>query len=128
MGDIGYFDSLGRLWMCGRKSHRVVLEDHTLYTIPCERIFNTHPAVYRTALVGVKKNNTTIPVLCVELNERGKKISVKQIMDELTKIAQSNDMTRSIEVFLIHPAFPTDIRHNAKIFREQLAQWAERKV
>ncbi len=128
MGDIGYFDAQGRLWMCGRKSHRVVLEDQTLYTIPCERIFNTHPAVYRTALVGVKKNNTTLPVLCVELNDSGKKIPANQLMNALAEIAQSNDITRAITTFLIHPDFPTDIRHNAKIFREQLAQWAERKV
>jgi hypothetical protein len=29
---------------------------------------------------------------------------------------------------LFHPAFPVDIRHNAKIFREKLAVWASRKV
>jgi olefin beta-lactone synthetase len=25
---------------------------------------------------------------------------------------------------MIHPSFPVDIRHNAKIFREKLAVWA----
>ena len=45
MGDAGYLDSQGRIWFCGRKSHRVVLEQETLFTIPCEAIFNTHPAV-----------------------------------------------------------------------------------
>jgi hypothetical protein len=29
---------------------------------------------------------------------------------------------------LYHPAFPVDIRHNAKIFREKLALWAEKRV
>ncbi len=27
MGDVGYFDAQGRLWYCGRKSHRVILTD-----------------------------------------------------------------------------------------------------
>jgi len=34
MGDLGYFDDLGRLWFCGRKSQRVILHDKTLFTIP----------------------------------------------------------------------------------------------
>jgi hypothetical protein len=33
-------------------------------------------------------------------------------------------MTAAISRFMFHPSFPVDIRHNAKIFREQLADWA----
>jgi hypothetical protein len=29
---------------------------------------------------------------------------------------------------LIHPRFPVDVRHNAKIFREKLAVWAAEQV
>ena len=32
--------------------------------------------------------------------------------------------TARIHDFLIHPGFPVDIRHNAKIGREKLAVWA----
>ena len=32
--------------------------------------------------------------------------------------------TARIAHFLRHPRFPVDIRHNAKIGREQLARWA----
>jgi acyl-CoA synthetase (AMP-forming)/AMP-acid ligase II len=53
MGDLGYFDSEGRLWFCGRKSQRVVTANETLCTEQIEPVFNTHPEVYRTALVGV---------------------------------------------------------------------------
>ena len=49
----------GRIWFCGRKSHRVVLPDETLFTIPCEAIFNTHPEVARSALVGVTPRRQT---------------------------------------------------------------------
>jgi hypothetical protein len=34
-------------------------------------------------------------------------------------------MTAGIADFMLHPSFPVDIRHNAKIFREHLAVWAE---
>jgi len=37
-------------------------------------------------------------------------------------------MTAPIRTILFHPAFPVDIRHNAKIGREELARWAERKL
>ena len=53
MGDVGYRDDRGRLWFCGRKSHRVIAGGETYFTIPCEAIFNTHPEVARSALVGV---------------------------------------------------------------------------
>src|SRR3546814_11935222 len=53
MGDLGYFDADGRLWFCGRKSQRVVTATGTLCTEQIEPVFNVHPDVRRTALVGV---------------------------------------------------------------------------
>ncbi|MDD5169421.1 MAG: fatty acid CoA ligase family protein, partial [Syntrophales bacterium] len=55
MGDVGYLDDFGRLWFCGRKTHRVEAGENTLFTIPCEAIFNHHPRVRRSALVGIGK-------------------------------------------------------------------------
>jgi acyl-CoA synthetase (AMP-forming)/AMP-acid ligase II len=52
MGDLGYFDAEGHLWFCGRKTHRVQLADKVLYSVQCESVFNQHPKVHRTALVG----------------------------------------------------------------------------
>ena len=124
MGDVGYLDGPGRLWFCGRKTHRVVTQDKTLFTIPCERIFNTHPLVRRTALVGIENDGITSPVLCVELNEGTPDSSWEWVESELRKLTKKNDTIGSIETFLCHPGFPVDVRHNAKIFREKLAVWA----
>ena len=66
MGDLGYRDNQGRLWFCGRKSHRVILAQETLFTIPCESIFNAHPEVARSALVGVRREGEVVPVICIE--------------------------------------------------------------
>jgi len=49
-------------------------------------------------------------------------------MEELRKMAAGHEHTRSIRDFLLHPSLPVDIRHNAKIFREQLALWAAEKL
>ena len=45
-------------------------------------------------------------------------------MSDLRQLALENELTRQITHFLIHPDFPVDIRHNAKIFREKLSKWA----
>ncbi|MCX7666697.1 MAG: fatty acid CoA ligase family protein [Gemmataceae bacterium] len=127
MGDCGYFDEQGRLWFCGRKSQRVILEDETLFTICCEGIFNTITGIYRTALVGVSSQGKTEPVICVELESDCPR-SWSEIEKQLKEQAQKHPQTRRIQKFLRHPQFPVDIRHNAKIFREKLAAWASRKL
>ena len=128
MGDVGYCDAQGRIWFCGRKSHRVVLEQETLFTIPCEAVFNTHPAVARTALVGVKRRGQIVPVICVELVTRQSARVRRQITHELLERGAAYPHTRWIQTVLFHPSFPVDIRHNAKIFREKLAIWASRRL
>jgi acyl-CoA synthetase (AMP-forming)/AMP-acid ligase II len=124
MGDLGYFDEQGRLWFCGRKSQRVITEKETLYTIPCEAVFNAHPRVLRTALVGVGQSGKARPVLCVELRPGLGALDVEQLKRELHELGQARPHVRDIQTFLIHPSFPVDIRHNSKIFREKLAVWA----
>jgi acyl-CoA synthetase (AMP-forming)/AMP-acid ligase II len=128
MGDLGWLDRKGRIWFCGRKSHRVIAIRGTLYTIPCESIFNTHPLVYRSALVGIGPANRQVPVICIELKKTKKRIARKTIKAELLGLGSQHEITRQIKIVLFHDAFPVDIRHNAKIFREQLARWAARKV
>ena len=123
MGDLGGMDEQGRVWFCGRKSHRVETEAGPLYTIPCEAVFNTHPAVFRSALVGVGEPGALKPVICIEL-EKGMKVDREEVLKELLSLAEVHIHTHAIETILFHPSFPVDIRHNAKIFREKLAVWA----
>ena len=129
MGDVGYLDDQGRLWMCGRKGHRVDSESGLMYTIPCEAVFNTHPAVRRSALVGVRSEGKThpLPVLCVERLEKAT-IEDGRLTEELLEMARSHGHTRAIETVLYHPSFPVDVRHNAKIFRDKLAVWASNQL
>jgi acyl-CoA synthetase (AMP-forming)/AMP-acid ligase II len=128
MGDLGYRDDRGRVWFCGRKAHRVVTADETLFTIPCEAVFNTHGTVFRTALVGVGEPGRQRPVLCVELEKGADTSDLARIHRELLVIGAGHAITRNIRTVLFHPAFPVDIRHNAKIFREKLAVWAGEKL
>jgi acyl-CoA synthetase (AMP-forming)/AMP-acid ligase II len=125
MGDVGYLDEKGRLWYCGRKSQRVGTAGETLFPDQVEAVFNAHPEVFRTALVGVTRGTDTIPVLCAELNSRHGKHRRERIRTDLLQMARSHGRFSEIRSVLFHPGFPVDIRHNAKIGRERLAAWAE---
>ena len=119
MGDLGYIDSHGRLWFCGRKKHRVETINGPLYPVPCEAIFDEHPKVFKTALVGVEQE----PILIVQLKEN---ISAsKTLTQELLRLGEAHTHTKVINKIFYHPKLPVDVRHNAKIHREQLAIWAK---
>jgi olefin beta-lactone synthetase len=128
MGDLGWIDDAGRLWFCGRKSQRVVTTDSTLCTEQVEPVFNMHPDVHRTALVGIGVPGAQRPVLCVELRDGIRRDAHARIAAELQHLGEGFVHTAKIETFLFHPKFPVDIRHNAKIGREQLALWAARQL
>ena len=126
MGDLGYLDEQGRLWFCGRKSHRVEAADRPYYSVCCEGIANTHDDVFRSALVGVGER----PVLVVEPHEGRWPHGARrdQLAGELLERLAASEVTAGIEAVLFHPRFPVDIRHNAKIFREKLAVWAAQEL
>lgn len=127
MGDVGHLDQAGRFWFCGRMAHRVQTAEGVMFTIPCEAIFNQHPDVYRSALVGVGPPGQQQPAIVVEPwpghMPRGRAAREK-LLGELAELAHGNSLTSRIHDFLLHPSLPVDIRHNAKIFREKLAVWA----
>lgn len=127
-GDVGWIDDEGRIWFCGRKKHRVITEGGTLYTIPCEAVFNAHPAVFRSALVGIPRDGYQKPVICIELEKAHRDLSPEKLERELLELARQNEITKNIDTILFHPSFPVDIRHNAKIFREKLALWAAARL
>ncbi len=129
MGDVGYLDQNQRLWFCGRRAHRVVTKTKTLFSIPCEAIINEHPDIYRSALVGIKGSmgDASVPAIIVE-PKKNRTISKERLIEEVKERAGQSELTREIEYFLIHNSFPVDIRHNAKIFREKLSIWAQKKI
>ena len=124
MGDVGYLDEQGQLWYCGRKSQRVAAGGTTLFPDQVEAYFNTHPEVFRTALVGAGGK----AVLCVETAARPDRQGRERIHTDLLQMARSHARFQVIETVLFHQAFPVDIRHNSKIGREKLAAWAQAQL
>jgi acyl-CoA synthetase (AMP-forming)/AMP-acid ligase II len=129
MGDAGCLDAQGRLWFCGRKAERVELRDGTLFPDQVEPIFNQHPDVRRSALIGLGERGQQRPAIVVE-PRTGEVVATpalrRKLVRELRALAVQHPHTDRIRLAFLHPNFPVDVRHNAKIHRRQLAKWAAR--
>ena len=68
------------------------------------------------------------PVLCVEREADARRESKAKLTEELLALGAMHGTSRPIQTILYHDAFPIDIRHNSKIFREKLAVWAAKRM
>ena len=104
-----------------------------MYSVCCEAIFDEHPRVYRSALVGYGSGDGDgeVPVIIVE-PEQGQfpdsPAAAAEFRKELLALGAQNPLTASIRQLLFHRSFPVDTRHNVKINREQLRLWATQQL
>lgn len=124
MGDVGYIDENNYLWFLGRKAHLVETKEGVLTPISCEAIFNSHPRVKRSALVGIGEKGKQIPAIVIELKDglylRGKEKSLLE--NELLLLGHKYAHTAAIKKIYFSRSFPVDVRHNIKIDRLKLAK------
>jgi acyl-coenzyme A synthetase/AMP-(fatty) acid ligase len=121
MGDCGYLDAAGRLWFCGRKAERVQTANGPVFTEQVEPLMNRHPAVRRSALVGLGPAGHQQPWLVVELADGVR--ADDAVRADLLALARRHPRTAVLAGVAFHPRFPVDVRHNAKIHRLTLARW-----
>ena len=97
-----------------------------------EAIFNAHPHVNRTALVGLGTRPDQRPILVVEMDAGHDPESAaerQKLIAELKELGVAHEHTRAVQEFIFHrQPFPVDVRHNVKIRREVLADWAAQQV
>ncbi len=127
IGDVGYLDEQGLLWFCGRKAHIVHTRSGPMYSVCCEAIFENHPDVFRAALVGVGPAEDERPVIVIEPEAGrfpGSSDAEAKFRQALQELATSSPLTQQIEDVLFHRSLPVDTRHNVKIQRETLKEWA----
>jgi len=122
MGDLGRFDDQGRLWLQGRKSHRIQTPTGLLCPVPVENIYLNLPGVKRAALVGLGQAGQEVPLLIIE-PERG--AEREDLRRRVLAHRRELPATQVVKQVRFHESFPVDVRHNAKIRREQLKLWAE---
>ena len=100
-----------------RCTRRVLTTTETMYTIPCEAIFNQHPRIFRSALVGVGEPGRQRPVICCVLaspRARCRELRPPRAIAErrtTTASANAHEHTGTIEDFLFHAYLSS--RHSA---------------
>ena len=128
MGDLGYFDEQGYLWFCGRKNERVEVEQELLCTDKIENVLNLHKNVKRSALVPINEKEAALIVEpnCGKLLESQdrQKVAIQEFVDLLKQKLPN----LKIDKFLFKADFPVDVRHNAKIKRDLLREWAQKEI
>jgi hypothetical protein len=86
--------------------------------------------VRRSALVGLGQieNGNQRPVIIIELEPDKSDTDRDALTAELIELGSKHKVATMIKDILYYELFPTDIRHNAKIFREKLKSWAEGEI
>ncbi len=129
MGDSGCLDARGLLWFCGRVAERVQTAAGPMFTEQVELVFNAHPEVRRSALIGLGEPGRQRPAIVVEPRSREVVATPslrRKLIRALHALAVAHAHTDRIRLAFLHPSFPVDVRHNAKIHRLALAKWAAR--
>jgi len=130
MGDVGYLDSQDRFWFCGRKTHRVITRTSVLFTETIEAIVNSNPEIYRSALIGTGDRFSQEPMVVIEpwpMHHPGRRMNKTQLIQAVVEQLSKNPLGKEVQRVVVYPKkLPTDIRHNSKIFREKLTDWANK--
>ena len=121
LGDTGYLDAGGRLWVCGRRSHRVVVDEHTtVFPLCCEPVANAVTGVARSALVALEgADGKTSAVLCIEPVDAAcdRPALGREVLARLGQVEAGRAVSRVAFV----DRLPVDRRHNAKLDRPRIA-------
>ncbi|WP_029629396.1 alpha/beta fold hydrolase [Yaniella halotolerans] len=120
-GDIGHFDEDGRLWIEGRTQHIVTPATGAIGPGGPEDDIQRLSEINRAAIVGVGPAGTQAIVAVIEPHDQS-------IKPGLAPTALTDDVRAATDVdlaaVLVTHKVPVDIRHNSKINRPLLAQWA----
>ncbi|MCR2816630.1 alpha/beta fold hydrolase [Microbacterium sp. zg.Y843] len=124
-GDVGHLDADGRLWIEGRLPHVLATADGPVAPVGPEQQLEGSNEVRRAAIVGIGPHRLRQAVAVVETVPAVARPGLAS--PELTAdLRQRTDLP--LVAVLAVPQLPTDIRHNSKIDRTRLSQWAERTL
>ncbi|RKQ36594.1 alpha/beta fold hydrolase [Kocuria tytonis] len=128
-GDVGHFDARERLWYEGRLAHVITMSHGPVSSVAAEHAAQTVPGVGRVAVVGVGPTGSQSAVAVIETvpAASGPALADAELSE---RVRATVDMATGLPVsaVLVIPEQPTDIRHNSKIDRAELSDWAERAL
>jgi acyl-CoA synthetase (AMP-forming)/AMP-acid ligase II/pimeloyl-ACP methyl ester carboxylesterase len=123
-GDVGWLDAGGRLWVSGRRSHVIETPDGPIAPVGIEQQVQQLPWVRWCAAVGVGPPGTQcVVVIVIPTEGRGVWAGYERSADVRAVVRDALGI--DVAAVVQRSEFPVDVRHQAKIDRAALAQWAE---
>ncbi|MEM8707838.1 MAG: AMP-binding protein, partial [Actinomycetota bacterium] len=124
-GDLGARDTDGRLWIGGRTGHVLRTAAGPVAPTPIERAVDPLDGVRRSAAVGVGPAGAQVVVVIIETPDAGRRPRQASLtrLDEI-RAAVHDAVGLDVAACLEVAALPVDRRHNSKIDRTLLADWA----
>jgi len=121
LGDVGYVDTEGRIYLVGRSNDAVRCGDSRVYPLTVEPVLDTLSFVAKSGIVAVEAGDEPLAVVAYEPSDavlQGPECLERQqrIRDECVKLGVRVD--RVVEV----PSIPVDRRHNGKVERQELVR------
>ncbi|MFZ9041527.1 MAG: alpha/beta fold hydrolase [Ilumatobacteraceae bacterium] len=133
-GDVGHLDGLGRLWIGGRLGHVITTAAGPIAPVASEQAVERIDGVAAAALVGVGPADDRQLVVVLEREQPVRRPGPADtalvdrvrsaVRDALASIDDAPEVIAVLEV----PHLPVDRRHNSKVDRTRLAEWAERAL
>lgn len=118
-GDVGHLDAEGRLWVEGRLAHVVTTADGPFTPVGIEQSVEQNLLVTKAAVVGVGPTGRQVVVVVVEAASLRPGVAPFEFAEELRSVTKT-----SIAAVLVVRSLPVDIRHNSKIDRTRISDWA----
>ena len=118
-GDVGHLDPDGRLWIEGRLAHLVTTAAGVVTPVGPEQRLDRLDAIQLSCVVGVGPRYRQVVVAVVEAPMHAPGVASLELTDAVRQ-------TAGIEfaAVLVVSELPVDVRHNSKIDRIRVAEWA----
>lgn len=105
VGDVGYFDEDGYLYICDRKRDMIISGGANIYCAEIENVIHAHPKVWDVAVIGIPNEEWGEQVHAIVQPKPGAKIREQDIIQWVGEHLADYKKPRSVE-FL--PDFPRD--------------------
>jgi acyl-coenzyme A synthetase/AMP-(fatty) acid ligase/pimeloyl-ACP methyl ester carboxylesterase len=124
-GDVGHLDRQGRLWIEGRMIHVITTAHGPVTSVGIEQAVESLLEVDHAAAVGVGPAGTQHVVMVVVPTNRPRRTDLATgAFAERVRAVVGID----IAAVLVAPALPVDRRHNSKVDRVRVRNWASRAL
>jgi fatty-acyl-CoA synthase/long-chain acyl-CoA synthetase len=123
VGDVGYFDVDGYLYVCDRKRDMIISGGVNIYSAEIENVIHAHPKVWDVAVIGIPDEEFGESIHAIVQPKADESVSAHEIIEWVGERLASYKKPKSIE---FRDDFPRDLA--GKIRKRELREpfWAGR--